>query len=54
MDPARPSEVAVFRKYVQAFQTLKPRAVVPFFGQPALPITPMGPGWSWTSTFFVE
>ena len=34
--------VAVFRKYVQAFQTLDPRAVVPFYGQPALTITPLG------------
>jgi ketosteroid isomerase-like protein len=34
--------VAVFRRYVQAFQTLDPRAVVPFYGEPALMITPMG------------
>ena len=43
MDGARSSEAAaVFRKYVQAFQTLDPRAVVPFYDQPALTITPMG------------
>jgi ketosteroid isomerase-like protein len=43
MDNMKQSEaIEAFRRYTDAFQTLSPHAVVPYFNEPAIMITPQG------------